>query len=125
MYHIKRNAWLIKELRKFIQNEKNIKLSNNKFITVKIGNIVDSVYIKLDNTKYFFDGIEFEIMDLKTENYNLVSYVNNLRQFNNYLTVDKFAEHNQLTPMQATQLLEIGKQINWEGVDYKNSNKGK
>lgn len=36
--------------------------------------------------------------------------------FNNYLTVEKFAEHNLLSVEHAKQLLEIGRTIAYDGL---------
>lgn len=36
--------------------------------------------------------------------------------FNNYLTVEKFAEHNLLSVDHAKQLLEIGRIISYDGL---------
>lgn len=39
-----------------------------------------------------------------------------LDYFNNYLTVDKFAEHNGIQPSEARRLLEMGKHLHEEYV---------
>lgn len=39
-----------------------------------------------------------------------------LDYFNNYLTIEKFAEHNLLSVEHAKQLLEIGRTIAYDGL---------
>ncbi len=34
-----------------------------------------------------------------------------LDYFNNYISVEKFAEHNQLTPMQAVKIIHLGQEL--------------
>jgi hypothetical protein len=41
-----------------------------------------------------------------------------LDYFNNYLTIEKFAEHNLITVDNAKILIGVGKGINEEGVDF-------
>jgi hypothetical protein len=41
-----------------------------------------------------------------------------LDYFNNYLSIEKFAEHNELTVNQASELIELGKELHEERVTY-------
>lgn len=41
--------------------------------------------------------------------------------FNNYLTIEKFAEHNLLDLETATKVLEAGRLVNSQGVNFEHA----